>query len=111
VVVSDLCCKVSGLILGLTVLTEVSDIEFHQFLFQALRLSKTALGETTVGQAVNLLSNDVARFDRTFLVMAFLVIAPVETMIIVYFMWSKIGISAVIGVVSILLVIPVQGMC
>jgi ATP-binding cassette subfamily C (CFTR/MRP) protein 4 len=63
-----------------------------------------------VGQAVNLLSNDVARFDRTFLVMAFLVIAPVETVIIVYFMWGKIGISAVIGVVGILLVIPVQGM-
>ncbi|PNF34544.1 hypothetical protein B7P43_G10750, partial [Cryptotermes secundus] len=75
---------------------------------KALRLSKTALGETTVGQAVNLLSNDVARFDRTFLVMAFLVIAPAETMIIVYLMWGKIGISAVIGVVGILLVIPVQ---
>jgi ATP-binding cassette subfamily C (CFTR/MRP) protein 4 len=95
----------------LTGLTEVSDIEFLQFFFQVLRLSKTALGETTVGQAVNLLSNDVARFDRTFLVMAFLVIAPVETMIILYLMWSKIGISAVIGVASILLVIPVQGMC
>lgn len=92
------------------VLTNVSEIGFLQFLFQALRLSKPALGETTVGQAVNLLSNDVARFDRTFLVMAFLVIAPVETVIIVYFMWGKIGISAVIGVVGILLVIPVQGM-
>ncbi|KDR24429.1 putative multidrug resistance-associated protein, partial [Zootermopsis nevadensis] len=75
---------------------------------KALRLSKTALGETTVGQAVNLLSNDVARFDKTFLVLAFLVIAPVETMIIVYLLWSRIGISAVLGVVSILLVIPVQ---
>jgi ATP-binding cassette subfamily C (CFTR/MRP) protein 4 len=58
---------------------------------------------------VNLLSNDVARFDRSFLVMAYLVIAPVETMVIVYLMWSKIGISAVIGVLAILLVIPVQG--
>jgi ATP-binding cassette subfamily C (CFTR/MRP) protein 4 len=94
----------------LPALTNVSETRFLQFLFQALRLSKTALGETTVGQAVNLLSNDVARFDRTFLVMAFLVIAPVETMIIVYLMWGKIGISAVIGVVGILLVIPVQGM-
>lgn len=95
----------------MTALTDVSDREFHKFLFQALRLSKTALGETTVGQAVNLLSNDVARFDKTFLVLAFLVIAPVETMIIVYLLWSRIGISAVLGVVSILLVIPVQGMC
>jgi ATP-binding cassette subfamily C (CFTR/MRP) protein 4 len=59
---------------------------------------------------VNLLSNDVARFDRSFLVMPFLVIAPVETMIIVYLMWGKIGFSALVGVVGVLLVIPVQGM-
>jgi ATP-binding cassette subfamily C (CFTR/MRP) protein 4 len=73
-------------------------------------MSKTALGEVTEGQAVNLLSNDVARFDKSFLLLAFLVIAPVETMVIVYLMWGKIGTSAVVGVVGILLVIPVQGM-
>lgn len=43
--------------------------------------------------------------------MPFLVIAPVETMIIVYLMWGNIGISALVGVVGVLLVIPVQGMC
>jgi ATP-binding cassette subfamily C (CFTR/MRP) protein 4 len=94
----------------LSVLSDISEIGLLQFLFQALRLSKTALGETTEGQAVNLLSNDVARFDRSFLVLAFLVIAPVETMIIVYFMWGKIGISALVGILGVLLVIPVQGM-
>lgn len=82
-----------------------------QFLpfFQALRLSRTALGEATVGQAVNLLSNDVARFDSSFVFLPFFVIGPVETAAIVYLMWTKIGISAIIGVATLLLFIPVQG--
>ncbi|XP_012274748.1 probable multidrug resistance-associated protein lethal(2)03659 [Orussus abietinus] len=76
---------------------------------KALRLSKTALGETTVGQAVNLLSNDVNRFDVAIIFLHYLWIGPLETMIVMYFMYREVENSAIIGVASLLMFIPLQG--
>ncbi|KOC62515.1 putative multidrug resistance-associated protein lethal(2)03659 [Habropoda laboriosa] len=76
---------------------------------KALKLSKTALGETTIGQAVNLLSNDVNRFDIAIIHLHYLWIGPLETIIITYFMYDKVEISALIGVAVLLMFIPLQG--
>lgn len=76
---------------------------------KALRLSKTALGETTIGQAVNLLSNDVNRFDLAIIFLHYLWIGPLETIIITYFMYQEVGVAAIIGVATLLLFIPLQG--
>jgi ATP-binding cassette subfamily C (CFTR/MRP) protein 4 len=78
---------------------------------KALRLTRTALGETTIGQAVNLLSNDVNRFDISIIFLHYLWIGPLETIIITFFMYYvfDIGLSAIIGVTSLLLFIPLQG--
>ena len=74
-----------------------------------MRLSKSSLGSATIGQTVNILSNDVIRFERTFVFMSFLIIGPVQTAIVVYLLWSVIGKSVFIGVMAVLLVIPIQG--
>ncbi|XP_076634046.1 putative multidrug resistance-associated protein lethal(2)03659 [Colletes latitarsis] len=76
---------------------------------KALKLSRTALGETTVGQAVNLLSNDVNRFDVAILFLHYLWIGPLETIIIMYFMYKEVEVSAFIGVATLLMFIPLQG--
>ncbi|KAI4497436.1 hypothetical protein M0802_007447 [Mischocyttarus mexicanus] len=76
---------------------------------KSLKLSRTALGKTTIGQAVNLLSNDVNRFDVAIIFLHYLWIAPLETIIITYFMYSEVQISAVIGVITLLMFIPLQG--
>ncbi|KZC06945.1 Multidrug resistance-associated protein 4 [Dufourea novaeangliae] len=76
---------------------------------KALKLSRTALGETTVGQAVNLLSNDVNRFDVSIIFLHYLWIGPLETIIIMYFMYREVEVSAVIGVATLLMFIPLQG--
>jgi ATP-binding cassette subfamily C (CFTR/MRP) protein 4 len=69
----------------------------------------TALGETTAGQVVNLMSNDVNRFDVAVVFLHYLWIGPIETFVVTYFMWREVGPSAAIGVGSLLLFIPLQG--
>lgn len=76
---------------------------------QILRLSKSAQGKTAAGQVVNLLSNDVNRFDFVTLFLHFVWITPIQTTVITYFIWEAVGWSALIGVLAIFLqTVPVQ---
>lgn len=75
-----------------------------------MRLSKTALGETTVGQVVNLLSNDVNRFDSVVIFLNYLWMGPFQTILVTYFLWQEIGVSSIIGVGILLIAIPIQGL-
>ncbi|KAG5877236.1 hypothetical protein JTB14_025356 [Gonioctena quinquepunctata] len=75
---------------------------------KALKLSKTSLGETTAGQVVNLLSNDVNRFDVAVLFAHQLWVGPIETLVCTYFMYLQVGISATLGVLSLIMFIPIQ---
>ncbi|KAH8382740.1 hypothetical protein KR009_005071, partial [Drosophila setifemur] len=75
---------------------------------KALRLSRTALGDTTVGQVVNLLSNDVGRFDMVLINVHYLWIAPLELIVVTYLMYLEIGVSSLFGVAVMLLFLPFQ---
>ncbi|XP_041448153.1 probable multidrug resistance-associated protein lethal(2)03659 isoform X2 [Drosophila obscura] len=75
---------------------------------KALRLSKTALGDTTAGHVVNLMSNDVGRLDLATIFVHYLWVGPVETVFITFLMYQEIGIAAVFGVAFMLLFIPLQ---
>ncbi|XP_037509647.1 ATP-binding cassette subfamily C member 4 isoform X1 [Rhipicephalus sanguineus] len=76
---------------------------------KALRLSQAALSKTAVGQMVNLLSNDVNRFDQSVLFVPYLVAGPLQTAIITWVLWQHLGISCIAGISFILLYIPFQG--
>ena len=68
---------------------------------KALKLSNPALGQTTVGQMVNLLSNDVNRFDLTVKFNHYLWCGPLQLIIVTSLLYQRIGPSAL--VVSLLL--------
>lgn len=84
--------------------------QLHFIFTKALRLSKTALGETTIGQVVNLLSNDVNRFDTVVIFLNYLWLGPLQTILVTYFLWQEIGVSSIIGVAILLIAIPIQGL-
>ncbi|KAG5877233.1 hypothetical protein JTB14_025356 [Gonioctena quinquepunctata] len=75
---------------------------------KSLKLSKTSLGQTTAGQIVNLLSNDVNRFDNAALFAHLLWIGPVETVVCSYLMYLQIGFSITFGVLALIMYIPIQ---
>lgn len=74
-----------------------------------LRLSKSAQGKTAAGQVVNLLSNDVNRFDFVTPFLHFVWITPIQTAVVTYFIWEAVGWSALVGLLAIFLqTVPVQ---
>ncbi|XP_017154836.2 probable multidrug resistance-associated protein lethal(2)03659 isoform X2 [Drosophila miranda] len=75
---------------------------------KALRLSRTAMGNTTTGQVVNLISNDLGRFDRALIHFHFLWLGPLELLVASYFLYQQIGLASLYGIVILLLYLPVQ---
>lgn len=75
---------------------------------KALKLSKTSLAQTTIGQMVNLLSNDVARFEFTGQHIHNLWIAPVECTFIMWLLYVYVGPTGLVGTVFLLSFIPFQ---
>lgn len=74
-----------------------------------MRMSSGALAQTTAGQVVNLLSNDVNRFDYAFIYTHFIWLLPLQVLVVCYLIYIKIGYAAIVGVIGIVLqTIPVQ---
>ena len=73
-----------------------------------MKLSNKAVGESTVGQMVNLLSNDVSRFERFTSYLHYLWLAPLQFSLIVYLSWQSIGNATFVGGSLLLLFVPFQ---
>ncbi|XP_017911935.1 PREDICTED: multidrug resistance-associated protein 4-like isoform X2 [Capra hircus] len=69
----------------------------HMIYCKSLRLNNSAIRKTTTGQIVNLLSNDVNRFDRVVTFLHILWIGPLMAITVIILIWMEIGISSFAG--------------
>jgi ATP-binding cassette subfamily C (CFTR/MRP) protein 4 len=75
---------------------------------KALRLSRRALGRTTVGQMVNLLSNDVNRFDNSLVHIPFIVTAPIQTIVTIAYLYTFLEWTVFVGCSVLIVYLPFQ---
>ncbi|XP_036946537.1 multidrug resistance-associated protein 4-like isoform X2 [Acanthopagrus latus] len=80
----------------------------HMIYRKALGLSSESMGQTTTGQIVNLLSNDVNRFDEITLNLQYLLVGPLQALVIIVVLWYEIGPSCLAGVAAVALMLPIQ---
>ncbi|XP_051562502.1 multidrug resistance-associated protein 4 [Myxocyprinus asiaticus] len=82
----------------------------HMIYKKALCLSSSAMGHTTTGQIVNLLSNDVNKFDEVTIFLHFLWVGPLQAAAVVGLLWYEIGPSCLAGMAVLLFLMPLQTM-
>ncbi|XP_015684952.1 multidrug resistance-associated protein 4, partial [Protobothrops mucrosquamatus] len=74
----------------------------------ALRLSNAAMSKTTTGQIVNLLSNDVNKFDQVTIFLHFLWAGPLQAIAVTVLLWLEIGPSCLAGMAVLIILLPLQ---
>ncbi|XP_061486083.1 ATP-binding cassette sub-family C member 4 isoform X2 [Rhineura floridana] len=80
----------------------------HMIYCKALRLSNTAMTKTTTGQIVNLLSNDVNKFDQVTIFLHFFWAAPLQAIVVTVLLWLEIGSSCLAGMAVLIILLPLQ---
>uniref|UniRef100_A0A8D0CMH0 Multidrug resistance-associated protein 4 n=1 Tax=Sander lucioperca TaxID=283035 RepID=A0A8D0CMH0_SANLU len=82
----------------------------HMIYQKALCLNSKAFAKTTTGQIVNLLSNDVNKFDEVTLYLHFLWIGPLQAATVLFLLMYAIGPSCLAGMAVFFILMPVQTM-
>lgn len=90
------------------VLCEESKENWIICIFQALRLSHAELENTSPGKVVNLLSNDVYRFDAMSMFLNALWTAPLLVIAVGYLLWIEVQWAGMFGLLVVFIIVPIQ---
>ncbi|XP_059049333.1 ATP-binding cassette sub-family C member 4-like [Achroia grisella] len=76
---------------------------------KVLRMSQVALGEVAGGKLVNLLSNDLIRFDYALMFVHYIWLIPIQTGVVLYLLYETAGYAPFVGLFTvIILIFPIQ---
>lgn len=68
------------------------------------------MGQITAGHLVNLLSNDVNRFDIGLSFVQHFWVMPIQLITGIVIVWYQVGLSAITGILAMIIItIPIQG--
>ena len=73
-----------------------------------VKLSSYELETRSGGQIINLLSNDASKFDTVPIFLPWIVIGPIEVVVILVFLFKKVDITFLAGLALVILFIPAQ---
>lgn len=73
-------------------------------------MNNSALNDTAAGKVVNILSNDMQRFDLALMFLHYIWIIPLQLAAVCYLGYMQAGYAAIIGLASLALIaLPIQG--
>lgn len=68
------------------------------------------MGKITAGHLVNLISNDVNRFDIGLLFVHYFWVMPIQIAVGIYIVWYQVGLSSLLGIATMAIItVPIQG--
>lgn len=74
-----------------------------------LKLSKSSLEQTDIGQVLNIISNDLKRFENIGFHLSFILIGPIMSIIVIYISYSYLGVACIGGFATLIFFILFQG--
>ncbi len=75
---------------------------------QILRLKKNGQNKTDIGHILNLVSNDLNRFEMPLITTPFFLVTPITFTICTYLLWEELGAAAFVGIAFVLILAPLQ---
>lgn len=117
----------AALVIGLNIISTLYNHNYMQYIIEfglgvrtsfsaliyrkALKLKPSAFSEITMGNIVTLITKDVAAFEGAFMFINDIWVGFIQTILIAYLIYTRIGLSVLAGVGFFVLIVPLQSTC
>lgn len=115
----------AALVIGLNIISTIYNHNYMQYIMEfglavrtafsaliyrkALKLKPSAFSDITMGNIVTLITKDVAAFEGAFTFINDIWVGLIQTVLIAYLIYTRIGLSVLAGVGFFVIIVPLQG--